>query len=124
MSALGEKELQALIAQFDQEEQRIRAQVGSGDMPVLAPPMRDPGDQVDAANEEVTERTDDAMLDHYRMQLADIGAARERIGGGRYGICTDCGERIPFPRLQAYPTVKRCTPCQRRHELLFACSEA
>ncbi|WP_348635772.1 MULTISPECIES: TraR/DksA C4-type zinc finger protein [unclassified Cupriavidus] len=60
------------------------------------------------------------MPDHYRMQLADIAAARARKQRGQYGNCIDCQQPIPFSRLQAYPTAKRCTACQRRHEI-FMC---
>jgi len=59
------------------------------------------------------------MPDHYRMQLADIAAARARMQRGQYGNCIDCQQPIPFSRLQAYPTAKRCTACQRRHEHLY-----
>lgn len=81
---------------------------------------REVGDEVDMA-ERNTERADDsALLDHYRNQLADIDATRERIRDGSFGICDDCGQAIPFERLQASPTAKRCAPCQERHERLYA----
>lgn len=81
---------------------------------------REVGDEVDMA-ERNTERADDsALLDHYRNQLADIDAARDRIRDGSFGICDDCGQAIPFERLQASPTAKRCAPCQERHERLYA----
>ncbi|MGX6566661.1 TraR/DksA C4-type zinc finger protein [Cupriavidus necator] len=54
------------------------------------------------------------------MRLADIDAARARMQHGQYGACIDCGEPIPFSRLQAYPTAKRCTACQSRRERLYA----
>lgn len=81
---------------------------------------RDVGDQADMA-ERNTERADDsALLDHYRSQLADIDAARDRIRDGTFGVCEDCGQAIPFERLQVYPTARRCAPCQERHERLYA----
>lgn len=49
-------------------------------------------------------------------ELRDIDAALERIRIGSYGKCVVCGTVIPEARLAAYPTAKRCLPCQRDHE--------
>jgi RNA polymerase-binding protein DksA len=57
-----------------------------------------------------------AHLDREVAELADIEAALERMRGGTYGECVDCGEDIVLARLEAYPTAKRCQPCQTRHE--------
>lgn len=49
-------------------------------------------------------------------ELRDIVAAERRIALGRYGICIDCDAPIGYQRLEAYPTAKRCRPCQEIHE--------
>ncbi|MBX5461147.1 MAG: TraR/DksA C4-type zinc finger protein [Steroidobacteraceae bacterium] len=49
-------------------------------------------------------------------ELRDIEGALKRIASGAYGICVKCGEPISRARLEAYPTAKRCFPCQRRYE--------
>ncbi|WP_034295928.1 TraR/DksA C4-type zinc finger protein [Herbaspirillum sp. RV1423] len=49
-------------------------------------------------------------------ELADIEAAKKRMSEGQYGLCTECGCTIAYARLEAYPTAKRCTHCQRLHE--------
>lgn len=49
-------------------------------------------------------------------ELLDVEDALARMHAGSYGVCTDCGEAIPSARLEAYPTAKRCRPCQFRHE--------
>ena len=43
-------------------------------------------------------------------------AAEERVAAGRYGICIDCGRAIDYERLEAYPSAKRCLPCQQHRE--------
>jgi RNA polymerase-binding transcription factor DksA len=53
---------------------------------------------------------------HNTEEMQDIDAALQRIAGGTYGQCTDCGADIPPARLAAYPTAKRCLPCQEKHE--------
>ncbi len=57
-----------------------------------------------------------AHLDREVAELADIEAALERMREGSYGECVDCGADIALARLEAYPTAKRCQPCQSRHE--------
>jgi phage/conjugal plasmid C-4 type zinc finger TraR family protein len=49
-------------------------------------------------------------------ELRDIVAAEARIAAGTYGTCIDCGAPIPFARLAAYPTAKRCLRCQQIRE--------
>ncbi|UCH53269.1 MAG: TraR/DksA C4-type zinc finger protein [Pseudomonadota bacterium] len=57
-----------------------------------------------------------AHLDREVKELADIEAALQRISAGTYGECVDCGTDIVLARLDAYPTAKRCQPCQARRE--------
>ena len=49
-------------------------------------------------------------------ELRDIAAAERRIAAGRYGVCIDCDAPIGYQRLEAYPTAKRCRPCQEIRE--------
>ena len=59
-------------------------------------------------------RLSDAARDEAEMQ--DIEMALARMHEGSYGVCADCGEVVEFERLRAYPTAKRCRPCQERYE--------
>ena len=49
-------------------------------------------------------------------EVSDIEQALMRIATGQYGICIDCETNIPFERLNAYPTAKRCLTCQQHYE--------
>lgn len=49
-------------------------------------------------------------------ELTDIEGALQRLAAGSYGQCVRCGASIPAARLEAYPTAKRCLPCQQQHE--------
>lgn len=49
-------------------------------------------------------------------ELQDIRAAQGRLANDTYGICIDCDEPVPYARLLAYPTAKRCIACQQVHE--------
>lgn len=57
-----------------------------------------------------------ADIDRHIAEIRDIDASLRRIATGRYGVCTECGEAIDVARLEAYPTAKRCRPCQASHE--------
>ncbi|UBM11037.1 TraR/DksA family transcriptional regulator [Cupriavidus metallidurans] len=120
MSKLTAQELTSAAAQLDAEEAHVQAAIRSFATRMPPAALHEPRDESDLADEEVMRQQDDAMRDHYRMRLADIDAARARMQRGQYGICIDCGGAIPFLRLQAYPTAKRCTECQRRREHLYA----
>ena len=60
-----------------------------------------------------------AEIDRDVEEIRDIDAALARMHSGDYGTCIDCGGPIPYARLQAYPTAKRCEPCQRKRERSF-----
>jgi RNA polymerase-binding transcription factor DksA len=49
-------------------------------------------------------------------ELQDVFDAETRIAAGTYGRCIDCGLPIPYARLDAYPTAKRCLHCQQIRE--------
>lgn len=47
-------------------------------------------------------------------EVKAISAALRRIKLGTYGICVDCGEKIPDKRLESVPTALRCMPCETK----------
>lgn len=76
-------------------------------------------DAGEIANADLIIDVDNERINMLLAELREISAALESIEIGSYGICTQCGELIPFLRLQAYPTAKRCTACQLVHERTF-----
>ena len=50
-------------------------------------------------------------------ELAEVDTALARIAEGSYGTCSDCGEPIGWPRLNAQPTAERCIACQQKLEV-------
>ena len=50
-------------------------------------------------------------------ELAEVDVALARIAEGSYGTCSDCGEPIGWPRLNAQPTAERCIVCQQKLEV-------
>jgi DnaK suppressor protein len=49
-------------------------------------------------------------------EVRDIETALERMALKQYGRCIQCDTPIPSERLEAFPSAKRCLPCQQRHE--------
>jgi len=75
-------------------------------------------DQHPADHADVTlqRELDSTIRDIVDDDLAQIRAAMKRKEEGAYGICTDCGQKIPKARLEARPEATRCIECQRRAE--------
>lgn len=53
----------------------------------------------------------EALLDGAHSQLAELDRAVERLEGGSYGGCLDCGRPIGIERLTARPTATHCIGC-------------
>jgi len=102
----------ALLGELREDAARAREQPYAEH----AGPAPDTGDESVAtliADLEQADMTRD--LDEFRA----LEAARERIKGGGYGICIDCGSDVGFERLKAFPSALRCVQCQERHEKTY-----
>ena len=51
-----------------------------------------------------------------RKLLIKIKEAIERIEGGTYGICEECGDDISDQRLEARPVTTLCIECKTKQE--------
>ena len=70
----------------------------------------------DAPRREAERELDMAQSDRDTLELAAVRAALQRLGEGGYGLCSDCGEEIPFDRLKVEPWALRCVACESRRE--------
>jgi DnaK suppressor protein len=61
-----------------------------------------------------------AEIDRDADELRRIDTALARLSDGSYGLCEDCGQRIPQARLEAEPTALRCITCQELYEKTHA----
>ncbi len=52
-----------------------------------------------------------ALLRQAEAELAELGAARERVNAGTFGRCEACGGEIGAGRLAARPTARTCIAC-------------
>jgi len=68
------------------------------------------------ARENLNAEPEMAALQRDREELRDVEDALARLQGPGYGLCGDCGDPIPLPRLEANPAAKRCSSCQSKFE--------
>ena len=59
---------------------------------------------------------DIALVSRDLAELSIVEQALARLDEGNYGACVDCGNAIPYARLEAYPAAKRCVACQEKTE--------
>jgi len=57
-----------------------------------------------------------SLIENEGVTLEQIEAALERVEDGTYGMCEECGARIPKSRLQAIPYATMCVRCASRTE--------
>jgi DnaK suppressor protein len=70
----------------------------------------------DQATAEIDHHTALALKDRDRARLQAIDEALDRMMSGRYGICEECEEEIPYRRLKARPMSTLCVPCKTKQE--------
>jgi DnaK suppressor protein len=92
---------------------RARAEARTDDAITAVGEVRDPGDESAA---ELAASANLTMLDRDASELREVEAALQRIRGGTYGCCLECGRDIGRERLDAYPTATRDVDCERRLE--------
>jgi RNA polymerase-binding protein DksA len=125
MAALTPTQLDLLVTKLKEEYQILLREVrgeleNSGNQHRIDLLNNEPGDSGDESMAVALADFNLTILDRHIDAIRDIEAALKRVKDGGYGVCTDCGVDIAFPRLQAYPTAKRCIACQEKREGNFA----
>lgn len=124
MAALKQSQLDRLMQQLIEQYQSLLGEVrdeleNTGEQHRIDLLNNEPGDSGDESMANALADINVATLDHHIRDMRDIEAAFQRIKGGTFGTCTDCGDDIAFHRLQAYPAAKRCLVCQEKREREF-----
>ncbi|HBX43435.1 MAG TPA: molecular chaperone DnaK [Deltaproteobacteria bacterium] len=74
--------------------------------------VSDIGDILDSVSEERTRELDMILTDREKQKLKQIDDALDRIEEGTYGLCEECGIKIPRARLRVVPFAKYCVECK------------
>ena len=73
------------------------------------------GDHEDDNASEVADFESDLFLEKtHEQSLKKIDQALLRIKNKTYGICENCGKKIPTERCLAFPTASKCMECKKR----------
>lgn len=80
------------------------------------PGAQDIGDILDSVSEERTRELDMILTDREKRKLLQIDDALDRIEDDTFGLCEDCGTKIPRARLKVLPFAKFCVECQEKNE--------
>ncbi len=75
-------------------------------------------DEMDTASSEVNLQFTGRLREREQGLLSKIDAALQKIDGGEYGKCTNCGEDIGLARLRARPVAELCIECKAEEEKL------
>lgn len=107
------KQLEARLAEIGHSSAVLAAEgaeLGGGDLSHVHQHPGDQGTDISDAEREV------AVLDAAAADQQLIVQALERIDAGTYGMCIDCGKKIPDARLKARPESARCVADQQKYE--------
>jgi DnaK suppressor protein len=119
MNRLTDSQRATLERLLDERERQLREEVRALEEAGAERPSAQ-GREVEDAVEDAEERFRTGMehvdLQRDQEELRGIEQARDRLADGSYGICVDCAREIPFARLQAQPSAKRCVDCQSAYE--------
>ena len=125
MAALTPSQMDQLITKLKADYQVLLSEVrdelqNTGDQHRIDLLNNEPGDSGDESMASALADFNVTIVDRQVQGLRDIEAAFQRIKNGGYGECIECGDEVPFNRLQAYPTAKRCIACQEKREREYA----
>ena len=78
--------------------------------------LSDVKDTEEQSMEDFVRGMDYALMEMESETLRRIDEAILRLGGGTYGLCSDCGGKIAEARLEALPFAVNCRDCQEQEE--------
>jgi DnaK suppressor protein len=73
-------------------------------------------DEMDLASSEYLQSFTFRLRGREKSFLDKINKALERIDGGNFGVCEECGEEISVKRLEARPETTLCIRCKEDQE--------
>jgi len=121
MASLTPSQIDQLVTQLKADYQVLLSEVrdelqNAGEQHRIDLLNNEPGDSGDESMANALADFNLTIVDRQVQGLRDIELAFQRIKNGEYGVCIDCGDDVPFNRLQAYPSAKRCIVCQQKRE--------
>jgi len=102
------QEIQEKLEQRRDALERRLSKIGADRRRMQGPLDADSEEQaIELENAPVLDALDASGHDEFE----EVQAALARLAGGRFGICSECGEGIAIGRLEAVPTARCCVGC-------------
>ena len=105
-----------LAARREELRTEVQTQLATSDDPRVAGFADELAAAEDWVLADILADADIAMVTRDIAELGEVEAALGRIADGSYGTCSNCGEPIGWPRLNAQATAQRCIRCQEAFE--------
>ena len=114
---LPSQDLRRIRAALSEKKQAISNHLQSELRELEKPEKRHRADLEEMASD--THDTDSlcVIMDLEANQIDQINLALAKLDNGTYGVCEDCGQEIPLPRLEALPFATQCIACKRKAEI-------
>jgi len=124
MHTMQRAELEGFRSQLDQMRKRLsgevtqhsdeamHAQGGEASGSLSNAPLH----MADMGTDNFDQELSFSLLENEEQTLEQINEALERIEQGTFGLCEECKQTIPRPRLQALPYARYCVECARKVE--------
>ena len=93
-------------------EERAKFAVRTGSLKAQSLGRTDEENPEEAGTDEITRVTELRKANSGEARMNQIDEALRAIQRGDYGLCQNCGAKIPIERLRAMPDAKYCVPCQ------------
>lgn len=113
---LSQEQLAELRHRLERERLRLLEQYEESEAWEREVPQGEPEDIADRAEDDLEREEIFAERERDRDELLRVEAALGRMESGHYGVCIDCGQKIPFERLRTVPATPYCTRHQEQHE--------
>lgn len=121
---MTKRDLQRFRKLILEERQRVLQRLGMLEEEIQGLNSRESGNQ--SYSNHMADIGSDAMEQEQAFMHASQGTdylialeeALRRIEKGTYGVCEECGEKIPPRRLEAFLAARMCVKCQSRMERL------
>src|SRR5262245_34659061 len=114
-SAEDRKRYEVLSRMLTDRQAEIRNKLRAVREP-LPTEVSDVKDTEEQSMEDFVRGMDYALMEMESATLRRIDEAIVRLGGGTYGLCSECGGKIAEARLKALPFALTCRDCQEQEE--------
>lgn len=113
---MDKKEKKYYLELLNKEKERIFKNLGYLREGIGSVEKGIPTHIADYGTDEFGKGRDIDLSDAERKILMQINTALDKIEKDKYGICDECGIKIPTRRLKALPYAQYCIKCQREKE--------